>query len=166
MLTEDGADISVLECVAWAVERTGVVDPSAGAWIAPIIEGNWNQGGDEIARRVRGKFTGTGEMWQAAMTVEGKRLGDVKAAELLVNNALTQWYRLRDETRAARYAISNPHFVAQFSAIKDRGTCRGAKDIDGKFFALNRRPTLPLDGCDKGHCRCMWVFGQKEWLDR
>lgn len=160
MKTEFGTDIGVVECVEWAIARTGVVEAGAAVWIGRVIEDAWNHGIAEIARRVRGKATGTGDLWLAAMTEAGHELGEVEAAHRLVANAMSCWYRLRDDDRADHYATF-PGYVAEFSAVKDRNTCAHAIELHGKAFRLNKRPALPLEGCDVHHCRCSWRFSRK-----
>ena len=41
-------------------------------------------------------------------------------------------------------------------APDDDRTCKVARALDGKVFAADEAPDLPLEGCDADICRCIF----------
>ncbi len=151
--TTDNAELpSLHDLVAEACGKTGYLDPAAAAWIAPIIDANQNLGIDEIARRVRGKATGTGDLYLQALTERGCD-DEVKAAQIVVHMALMTLGRAE---KMAQYR-KNPRWPLRFSAIEDDHTCARAKAMNDRIFSQADAPALPLPNCNAEVCRCIYI---------
>jgi len=157
-----GDVLTLQDLVEQACGETGYLDPAAADWITPIIDANYNLGIDELARRVRGKITGTGDLFQAALTAKGRRRGEVQVAQVIVHRAIFSNSRIEKLADAAQF----PTYVLRFTAVLDSCTCAAAKAMEGQIFRQAEAPIIPLQGCDAETCRCNYVFGEEAWLRR
>ena len=155
-------DISLCECVEMACNKTGLMTVEAATWMTPIIDANYDLGIDEIARRVRGKTTGTGNLFMASLTERGEEYGEVETAQIVVHWAVFTHHRLVNMADYKRF----PDLSLRYSAVLDSCTCAAAKATNGQIFTQTDAPAIPLDGCDAKICRCNYTAGNEGWLRR
>jgi len=48
-------------------------------------------------------------------------------------------------------------FVELFGNNCSLNECAASHSFDGKKIKIEEAPSLPLPGCDKKHCPCMWL---------
>jgi hypothetical protein len=150
--------------------KTGLIDPAAAVWIAPIVERGEREGlgYQAIARQVRN----SGEQLSAD---EKRALGmraNTKATQKYIG-ALTPRGREKQYDSAFlvvqravhQHALGNPDDLfndewiigVEICAVEDSRTCAAAAKLDGRKFPKGHVPPLPLPECDAEYCRCLYL---------
>jgi hypothetical protein len=158
------------EQVRRACVDTGLIDPAAAPWIAPVVEQGEREGlgYDAIARMVRStgdQITAdkkrtlglranakVGQRYIDALSPRGKER-PMDAAFLVVQRAMHQ------------LALGNPSDLFESSVVdeveisfaEDDRTCGAVKKLDGQKFRKDAVPQLPLPDCDAEYCRCLYL---------
>lgn len=153
-----------------ACSATGLVEPDAAKWMSKTMAPMLDTGLEAVARAIRNtgdplskeekKELGlranvkVGHTYLAALTARGREEA-YNAAFLVAQRALHSHSidGIISDARAASDIIRGLEVVA---AHDDRN-CSTIKAYDGKVFALDELPILPLPECDAEYCRCIFV---------
>ena len=154
-----------------ACDATGLIKSDAVSWIAPVIMEALKKGYDDhtIASKISGWGNALSEDEKAKMGVRA----DAKLGREYVE-ALTRKGRRRP--LAAAYfvvqRVTHSHFQAQrlrelcadesvqgveIVATEGALTCDAAQQVEGRVYAPNKAPPLPLRRCDAEFCRCVYL---------
>ena len=169
----DGSLKSEIERV---IIDSGLFKAEASKWISEIIVSNLDKGSNaiDLAIRTDGELLSVEEKRQhgiranakvskrylLSLTPEGGK-DPIKAAITVVRRILHKQALQKQKEDISKTESLGIEMESEFICVRDDRTCKAALELDGKRFAKDEAPDLPLPDCDAEHCRCSFLFHVK-----
>ena len=162
------------------IEKTiidsGLFKAEASKWISEIIVSNLDKGSKaiDLAIRTDGEPLSLEEKRQheiranakvskqylLSLTAEGKK-EPIRAAITVVSRILHKRNLQNQKEDILKTEKLGIEMEAEFICARDDRTCKAALALDGKRFAKDEAPDLPLPDCDADYCRCLFLYHVK-----
>ena len=181
------SDESLKSEIEKALIDSGLFKANASKWMPEIILSNIDKGSRVIdlairnhgvplsaeekrKHRIRGNAKVSKE-YLLSLTDEGKK-DPIRAAFIVVQRILHKQSLRRMEATISNVGklnkqnqkakTSNFEMECEFICARDDRTCKAALALDGKRFAKDEAPDLPLPDCDAEYCRCLFLYHTKK----
>jgi hypothetical protein len=159
-----------------AIIDSGLFKAEASKWILEIILSNLDKGSKviDLAVRTDGELLSLEEKRQhgiranakvsnqylLSLTAEGKK-DPIRAAITVVRRILHKRSLQKQKEDILRTEKLGTEMESEFMCARDDRTCKSALALDGKRFAKDEAPDLPLPDCDAEYCRCLFLYHVK-----